>query len=179
AGQVAEQMVIGDTTNGASDDINRATEIARHMVCDWGMGGIGPLALGKKNGDVFLGREITQSRSYSDQTAVKIDNEMRRIIETCRNRAVTILKDNEDLMHRMAEALLEYETLDREQINKLAANEPLEPIKTDEEMGLDNKEIPPVIEQEESFSVDKSASGSKARPQPADPIVKDEPTGGI
>ncbi len=179
AGQVAEQMVIGDTTNGASDDINRATDIARHMVCDWGMGGIGPLALGKKDGEVFLGREITQPRSYSDQTAAKIDNEMRQIIETCRNRAETILKDNDDLMHRMAEALLEYETLDREQINKLAANEPLEPIKTDEEMGVDNKEIPPVIEQEEILSVDKSSSAPKARPQPADPIGKDEPTGGI
>jgi hypothetical protein len=143
------------------------------------MSGIGPLALGKKDGEVFLGREITQPRSYSDQTAAKIDNEMRQIIETCHNRAETILKDNEDLMHRMAEALLEYETLDREQINKLAANEPLEPIKTDEEMDVDNKEIPPVIEQEEILSVDKSSSTPKACPQPADPIVKDEPVGGI
>ena len=127
AGQASERMVFGDITNGASDDINRATVLARRMVCDWGMSGLGPLALGRKDEEVFLGREIVQNRDYSDQTAVKIDEEIRTIIEKCRHRAESILQENEALMHRMAEALLEHETLNREQLDRLFRNEPLTP----------------------------------------------------
>jgi cell division protease FtsH len=179
AGQAAELMVMGDTTNGASDDINRATDIARHMVCDWGMSEIGPLALGNKNEEIFLGRELTQSRDYSDQTAVKIDYEMRQIIQTCRHRAETILKDNEELMHRMADALLEYETLNREQISRLVSNEPLEPMAENEEPVVEQDEPTPDVEHQESMpSNEESASAKEVQSLPADSMVKDEPTSG-
>lgn len=125
AGQVSERMVFGDITNGASDDINRATDLARRMVCDWGMSSLGPLALGRKDEEIFLGREIVQNRDYSDQTAVKIDEEIRAIIEKCRRRAETLLQQNEPLMHRMAEALLEHETLNRDKLDRLFRDEPL------------------------------------------------------
>jgi len=138
-GQTAERMTFGDITNGASDDINRATDLARRMVCDWGMSPLGPMALGKKDEEIFLGREIAQHRDYSDQTAVKIDEAIRGIIEQCRQRAETILHENKDLLDRMAEALLEHETLNREQLGRLFGGETLEPVRP---VGEDTLEEP-------------------------------------
>ncbi len=132
AGQVAERIGVGDTYNGAGDDIKRATELARHMVCEWGMGELGPLALGNQDGEVFLGRELTRKRDYSNMTAVKVDEDMRKIIDSCRQRAETILTEREDALHRMAEALLKKETLDRNQIERVLEGRPLDPPAQDE-----------------------------------------------
>lgn len=126
AGQVAERLGVGDTFNGAGDDIKRATELARHMVCGWGMGELGPLALGNQEGEVFLGRELTRKRDYSNKTAVKVDEDIRRILDSSRQRAESILTEREDALHRMAEALLEHETLYRDQVARLLEGKPLE-----------------------------------------------------
>ena len=126
AGQVAERIGVGDTFNGAGDDIKRATELARHMVCGWGMGDLGPLALGNQEGEVFLGRELTRKRDYSNKTAVKVDEDMKKIMDACRQRAESILTKREDALHRMAEALLEHETLDRGQVDRVLEGKPLD-----------------------------------------------------
>ena len=126
AGQVAERIGVGDTFNGAGDDLKRATELARHMVCGWGMGELGPLALGNPEGEVFLGRELTRKRDYSNRTAVKVDEEIRKIMDACRQRAEAILSKREDALHRMAEALLEHETLDRDQMERVIEGQPLD-----------------------------------------------------
>ncbi len=126
AGQVAEHIGVGDTFNGAGDDLKRATELARHMVCGWGMGELGPLALGNPEGEVFLGRELTRKRDYSNRTAVKVDEEIRKIMDACRQRAEAILSKREDALHRMAEALLEHETLDRDQMERVIEGQPLD-----------------------------------------------------
>ena len=126
AGQVAERIGVGDTYNGAGDDIKRATVLARHMVCGWGMGELGPLALGNPEGEVFLGRELTRKRDYSNRTAVKVDEEIRKIMDACRQRAEAILSKREDALHRMAEALLEHETLDRNQMERVIEGKPLD-----------------------------------------------------
>ena len=141
AGQVAERIGVGDTFNGAGDDIKRATELARHMVCGWGMGELGPLALGNPEGEVFLGRELTRKRDYSNKTAVKVDEDMKRILDACRQRAETIISKQEDTLHRMAEALLEHETLDRGQMDQLLAGKPLAPaVKREAATGQDAKD---------------------------------------
>lgn len=125
-GRIAEQVFIGSITTGASNDIEKATEIARAMVCEYGMSELGPLTFGKKEEQIFLGREISQHRDYSEDTAIKIDQEVRRIIAEQYARAEKIINENKDAMVRLAEALLEYETLDSVQIRRVIAGLPLE-----------------------------------------------------
>ena len=127
-GRIAEGMFFGNekVTTGASNDIERATELARSMVCEYGMSSLGPLTFGKKEEQIFLGREISQHRDYSEDTAVKIDVEVRRIIDEQYKLAETIISDNKDAMIRLAEALLEFETLDSVQIRRVVAGLPLD-----------------------------------------------------
>jgi cell division protease FtsH len=125
-GGLAESIVLGQQTTGASNDIERATELARRMVCEWGMSpAIGPMAIGKKEENVFLGREIHQSSSISQKTAELVDSEVHRIIVSNYDRAKKVLEDNLATLHRLAQALLERETLDREEIELVMANKPL------------------------------------------------------
>ena len=100
-------------TTGAGNDIERATELARKMVCEYGMSELGPLTYGKKEQQIFLGREIAQHRDFSDDTAKQIDVEVRSFVDEAYQSAYKILEDNQDIMHRMAAALLERETLDK------------------------------------------------------------------
>ena len=125
-GRIAEDVFIGSITTGASNDIEKATEIARAMVCEYGMSSLGPLAYGKKEEQIFLGREISQHRDYSEDTAIKIDQEVQKIISEQYARAETIIKENKDAMIRLAEALLEFETLDSVQIRRVVAGLPLD-----------------------------------------------------
>lgn len=125
-GRIAEDMFIGSITTGAANDIEKATEVARSMVCEYGMSDLGPLTFGKKEEQIFLGREIAQHRDYSEDTAIKIDAEVQKIVSTQYKRAEKILKDNKDVLIRLAEALLEYETLDAVQIRRVVAGLPLE-----------------------------------------------------
>ena len=116
-GRAAEDLILNEITTGASNDIERATSIARRMVCEWGMSDeLGPMAFGKKNEEIFLGREIQSHRDYSEETAQKIDHEVVSIIKNAQEIAHKILEDNISLLHLMAEELLEHETIDRNDI---------------------------------------------------------------
>ncbi|HEY3251549.1 MAG TPA: ATP-dependent zinc metalloprotease FtsH [Ignavibacteria bacterium] len=127
-GRAAEKLVFNELTTGAGNDIERATALARKMVCEWGMSEkLGPLTFGKKEEEIFLGREIAQHRDYSEQTAIIIDEEVKKIVNSCMDRAEKILNDNINLLHRLSSALLEREILDSEEIEKLIKGEELPP----------------------------------------------------
>ena len=115
-GRCAEEIFLKQMTTGAGNDIERATDLARKMVCEFGMSKLGPMTFGKKEQEVFLGREIGQSRDFSDDTAKQIDAEVRFFVDAGYKSAYTILESNQDIMHRMAAALLERETLDAAEI---------------------------------------------------------------
>ncbi len=127
-GRLAEEIYLGEDfiTTGASNDIERATELARAMVCEYGMSKLGPLTFGKKEEQIFLGREISQHRDYSEDTAIKIDQEVKKIIAEQYEIAKKVIKENGDAMVRLAETLLEYETLDGVQIRRVVAGLPLD-----------------------------------------------------
>ena len=121
-GRSAEELIFNEITTGASNDIERATSIARKMVCEWGMSDeLGPMSFGKKNEEIFLGREIQSHRDYSEQTAQKIDHEVVSIIKNAQKVSHKILKDNIDLLNLMAQQLLEHETIDENDIKLLVA----------------------------------------------------------
>ena len=123
-GRVAEELVLNHQTTGAGNDIERATEIARRMVCEWGMSEkLGPLTFGQKEEQIFLGREFTQHRDYSEETAHLIDNEIRAIVTSSYERAKDIIQKNLDILHRLAKTLLEKEVLDGFQIDQIIMGE--------------------------------------------------------
>ncbi len=127
-GCLAEFIVLGQQTTGAGNDIERASDLARRMVCEWGMSdAIGPVAIGKKEQDIFLGREIHQNATISQKTAELVDSEIRRIITTHYNRGKEILEKKVDVLHRMAQALLERESLDKDEIELVMAGKALPP----------------------------------------------------
>jgi cell division protease FtsH len=125
-GRIAEEIFLNHMTTGASNDIERATELSRKMVCEFGMSTLGPITYGKKEEQIFLGREIAQHQDYSEDTAIKIDQEVNRIVTEQYNRARQIIVENKDAMIRLAEALLERESLDSVQIRRLVAGLPLD-----------------------------------------------------
>jgi cell division protease FtsH len=128
-GRAAEKLVFDQLTTGAGNDIERATELARKMVCSWGMSEkMGPLTFGKKQEEIFLGREIAQHRDYSEKTAQYIDEEVRGIVERAYNQAEEILQGNLDKLHYLATALLEHEILDSEEIDIILKGEKLSKI---------------------------------------------------
>jgi cell division protease FtsH len=124
-GRAAEEIFLHHSTTGAGNDIERATEIARQMVCEWGMSVLGPLTFGKKEEAIFLGREIAQHRDYSEDTAIKIDGEVRSIVTNGYSKARNILETQKDLLERIAQALLEREVLDAVELKLLMAGQPL------------------------------------------------------
>src|ERR1700677_3701842 len=119
AGRIAEEIFMHNITTGAGNDIERATDIARKMVCDWGMSELGPLAFGKKEEAIFLGREIAQHRDYSEDTAIRIDQEVHRIVTAAYNNAHAVLEERSCGLARIAEALLEREVLDGAEVRLL------------------------------------------------------------
>ena len=119
-GRAAEEIVLGMQTTGAGNDIERATTLARKMVCDFGMSdSLGPLSFGKKEEQIFLGREISQHRDYSELTAQKIDEEVRSIVTGSYAKTSNLIKENLEALHQLAGALLEKETLDAKQIDEI------------------------------------------------------------
>jgi cell division protease FtsH len=125
-GRAAEKLIFNSLTTGAADDLEKATTIARKMVCEWGMSErLGPLTYGTKEEEIFLGKEITRHQNYSEQTAILIDEEVKRIVTTCMERAEKILLENIDALHRLAKALLERETLTGDEIDKIIKGEEL------------------------------------------------------
>jgi len=123
-GRVAEKLIFNQLTTGAGNDIEKATEIARRMVCDWGMSDkMGPLTFGKKEEQIFLGREIARHRDYSEKTAQEIDEEVKRIVTAAEKRATELLSANLNKLHKLAKALLEKEILDGMEIDMIIADE--------------------------------------------------------
>ncbi|MBI1805595.1 MAG: ATP-dependent metallopeptidase FtsH/Yme1/Tma family protein [Ignavibacteria bacterium] len=128
-GRAAEKLIFNQFTTGAGNDIERATNLAHKMVCEWGMSErLGPLAYGSKEEEIFLGREITRTKNYSETTAVAIDEEIKKIISHGMERAESILAENIDVLHRLAGILLEREILDGEEIDKVIRGEELPPV---------------------------------------------------
>ena len=151
-GRNAELLIFEEVTNGAGNDLERATEMARKMVCEWGMSEVvGPLVYGKKEEEVFLGREFGRSRNYSEETAQLLDVEIKKIITWADERSRTILKENIDKLHAIAEALLKHETIDGDDIEKIVNGEELikenkngtsEPAQNDEKPAEESRENP-------------------------------------
>jgi cell division protease FtsH len=127
-GRVAEEIFLNQVSTGAGNDIERATDMARKMVCEWGMSDLGPLTFGKKEEQIFLGREISQHRDYSEDTAIKIDQEVRKLVTAGYNTARQIVSDNRDILERIAKALIEREVLDAAELKMLVDNQQLPPV---------------------------------------------------
>ena len=136
-GRVAEELYFGEITTGASDDFKKATRIARAMVTEYGMSDLGPVQLEHQSESVFLGRDYNKSQNFSDQVALEIDNEVRKIMDECYQNATKILKDNKDLVMLIADTLVERETITKEEIDELVETGKLSTVEeyviTDEE----------------------------------------------
>ena len=161
-GRIAEEVFLGHITTGAGNDIEQATTLARRMVCEFGMSDLGPLAFGKNQQEIFLGRDLATSRDFSEDTAIKIDQEVKRFVMSAYQRAKDILTQHRELMVRIAEALLERESLDAAEVKLLIEDKPLPERKRVE---------PPKPSQPEPAAALKpqSAPGlpGRERPQPA------------
>jgi len=129
-GRVAEEIFLNQMSTGAGSDIEMATDLARRMVCEYGMSRLGPLTFGKKEEQIFLGREIAQHRDFSEETARQIDLEVRRLIDEAYQSAHSILESNQDAMHRISGALLERETIDAEEVRLLIEGKELPPMRS-------------------------------------------------
>lgn len=127
-GRVAEEIVIGEISTGASNDLERVTEIARQMVTQFGMSErMGPMQYGSRQGQVFLGKDLSNDQNYSDRVAYEIDGEMKQIVESCHERTRRILSENRDKLEALAASLLEKETVDEEEVRRIMGGEPAEP----------------------------------------------------
>ncbi len=161
-GRIAEEIFMDHMTTGAGNDIDRATDLARKMVCEWGMSNLGPLSFGKKEEQIFLGREIAQHRDYSEATAVKIDEEVRRIVGVAYDRARNLIEEHQDGLVRVAEALLEREVLDGDEVRALIEGRKLEPMQPS---STDRGQTQQVVRPEGGRRLPGLVEGE--RPQPA------------
>jgi len=166
-GRCAEKIFLDLETTGAANDIEVATERARKMVTEWGMSpAMGPLTFGKKEEQIFLGREISQHRDYSEETAIRIDQEVKRIVEEGYNRAQKTLDENRESLIRLAEALLEYETLDGVEIEAIIKGQPLKP-RVESASDKDTEEGQPTREKAPGHSPLPQLINPKGKPAPA------------
>lgn len=165
AGRVAEEMVFDDITTGAGNDIDRASKMARKMVCEWGMSErLGPLSIGEQSEEVFIGREWAHSRNYSEETARLVDDEIKQIITDARTRCRNLLEDNSDALHAIANALLERETISGEDIHLLMKGESLPP-----EQPVENtKPTPPAHAEPQASEQVASEDAPQTSPASAD-----------
>jgi cell division protease FtsH len=124
-GRIAEEIFMHHVTTGAGNDIERATDMARKMVCEWGMSDLGPMSFGKREEQIFLGREIAQHRDYSEATAIRIDEQVKKLVSDGYDRARKIIEEKSDALDRIAKALLEREVLDGDEVRQLIAGETL------------------------------------------------------
>jgi cell division protease FtsH len=159
-GRIAEEIYLGEVTTGAGNDIERATGLARRMVCEWGMSDLGPLSYGKKEEAIFLGREFAQHQDYSEETARTIDAEVRKIVDTAYKTAYDIIDRHKGVMDRIAQGLLERETLDGREVNQILI----------EETGIDY-----IDRKEQKPWIEEPAAPVAVAPPPAKP----DSTGGL
>ncbi len=142
-GRIAEEIIFDKRTNGASNDIERATDLARKMICQWGMSDVlGPMTFGHKDHEIFLAREISHQANYSEKTAQLIDQEIQTLVMRNYERAKKILLENKDALDRIAMALLEYETLDEGEIEDLIANKALNKVKVQKSLDNEQNDLP-------------------------------------
>ena len=127
AGRIAEEKFMHHMTTGAGNDIERASELVRKMVCEWGMSELGPLSFGKKEEQIFLGRKITQHRDYSEETAIRIDEQVKKLVQGCYDTAAAIIDERAEALAKIAETLLEREILDGDEVMQLIKGQPLAP----------------------------------------------------
>jgi cell division protease FtsH len=165
AGRIAEEIFMRHMTTGAGNDIERATDLARKMVCEWGMSELGPLSFGKKEEQIFLGREIAQHRDYSEATAIRIDEQVKRLVSGGYERARKIIDEYSDALVRIAEALLEREVLEGHEVRQLIEGQTLAEVKTPKHTGSDVDKPQHVIRPEGGLRVPGLREGE--RPQPA------------
>jgi cell division protease FtsH len=160
-GRAAEKMIFNEYTTGASNDIERATGMARKMVCEFGMSEkLGPIAYGQKQEEIFLGREISQHRDYSETTQVMIDDEVKKIVQSGMDKAERLLNENSEILHKMSLALLEREILDSVEIDMIMKGEELPPF---EKLVKDKVESKPEVSKEkESKKKDEGFAGDVA-----------------
>ena len=125
-GRVSEEMFLSEISTGASDDLKRATNIARKMVCEYGMSDLGPIQYEEKSEGVFLGRDYGKQKNFSDKVAHEIDEEIRKIINECYENAKNVIAKNKDLVELLSEALMKYETLTKEQIDFIVENKSID-----------------------------------------------------
>jgi cell division protease FtsH len=163
-GRVAEEIVFGDITTGASNDISRATQIATKMVTAFGMSDkIGTIALEKDSEEVFLGRDISRTQKHSNKTAELIDEEVKNIVTTAKNKAKKILEENRDKLDNLVKALIERETLNGEQVNKIMEGQELEPVEQE-----------PVKKEETSAPVEQEKKEPEIKAEP-ETVKQEEP----
>jgi cell division protease FtsH len=140
-GRVSEEMFLNEISTGASDDFKKATNIARSMVTEYGMSDLGPMQYEQKSEGAFLGRDYTKTRNFSDQVALEIDRETRKIIEECYKSAQKVIKANADLVNLLSEALMKYETLTKEQIEELVATGHISDESKEEDLKMKAREL--------------------------------------
>ena len=162
-GRIAEEMFTGDVSNGASGDIAQATKLARRMVCEWGMSNLGMIRFSEENDYVFLGRDVSRAREYSESTAQQIDAEVKRLIDEAYQKATEILEARRDRVELIAKALLEFETLEGSQVEDL--------------INLGMMRNPPVISQKPPPLPPPPSDTSGA--EISKPTHPDFPTGGL
>ncbi|MBL1213223.1 MAG: ATP-dependent zinc metalloprotease FtsH [Ignavibacteriae bacterium] len=166
-GRAAEKIVFNQYTTGAGNDIEKATNLARKMVCEWGMSDkLGPLAYGKNEEEIFLGREITKHQNFSEKTAQEIDAEIKEIVTACMKRAENVLSENIDMLHKLSLELLEREILDAEEIDKIMKGEELPPVRRsdngeDEDEKIDEADDKKVPEHVQKLMEDKNKRSSE------------------
>ena len=151
-GRVSEEMFLGEISTGASDDFKKATNIARSMVTEYGMSDLGPMQYEQQSGSVFLGRDYGKSKNFSDQVALEIDRETRKIIEECYEKSKEIIGQNKDLIELLSDALMKYETLTKEQIEYIVENK-----------NIDFKEAEVVEEDDEMLELKSKAKEKKIK----------------
>jgi cell division protease FtsH len=163
-------VIFTDFTTGAGNDIERATDLARRMVCEWGMSEkLGPLAYEKREGPVFLGMQSASGRDYSDSKAQEIDAEVFRLVNGGHESAITVLKNNLQILHNMAEALLEFETIDAEEVKMLVDGASLADIEKyrgvrKEEIAKHRKIAAEQNERADRLELEKKKSGGSSDP---------------
>ncbi|MBU1419860.1 MAG: ATP-dependent zinc metalloprotease FtsH [Proteobacteria bacterium] len=174
-GRVAEKLVFNEITTGAGNDIERASDMARKMVCAWGMSEeLGPLTFGKKEEQIFLGREISQHRDFSEDTARKIDGEVQKIILTANETVTRLLTENKDVLKRMAEELLEKETIVLDDIERILAElrpGQYEPISSEPAVKVARKPAAPVAPAEPAAPAAAETAPAEATAESAEPVA--------
>jgi cell division protease FtsH len=162
-GRAAEEIFLNHITTGAGNDIEQATVVARRMVCEWGMSDLGPLAYGKNQQEIFLGRDLTTQRDFSEDTAIKIDTEVKKFVSTGYTRAHEVLITNRDALVRIADELLVREVLDASEVRLLIEGKPLREF-------VRSKPLPPPSETVQVLKPQPSSPPGmppRERPQPA------------